>query len=483
MNFYSLAVSVSSLALFALPGSAATFIYAFDVIAATEESAGPGLWTGLGTPVINDAGQIAFAGAVDFADGRGERQVAVRTEGTGAFTFLAVEGEAAPGSVGETYGQLFGAQINEAGDVAWRTTLSGTPFALDDAIYVSDGDAAAPIFRGVSVVFGAFRQTITDPFSYDGFAGLTPVLTEAGDVIHLRDILIERPGEQFENFQDLVLERADGTSVTMLSEGDPLPNGLETRFSPREAYLAGDVLSVSVRMTDPATGDDAGRALLRFDVSDPSAPPVILFEEDEVEALDVGGRPVGLGLDAAVGADGRIVSPGSLSAPFAQALFDLTDPSDPIVLLAGGDLVAPGRRIGDFAFEKVTLNARGQIAFFGSTDFSRTPSGFAGLIDVDGDVSPIWERFTGVETTDGRSLDFVISLGARNYLNDSGEVVFTVNHLRDDGTFQGLIVRGRPTLVDGPPVAPVPLPAGIGLLGLSLAFLAGLSRRGPVRRA
>ncbi len=78
-------------------------------------------------PILNDAGQIAFRGALTGTGVDGTNDTGIWSEGSGALALVARSGDAAPGTpAGVMYGRMNTPVLNGSGQTAFKSNLTGT---------------------------------------------------------------------------------------------------------------------------------------------------------------------------------------------------------------------------------------------------------------------------------------------------------------------------------------------------------------------
>ena len=164
-------------------------IYAGDFatpqLVAREGSAAPGAAAGvnysfLNPPALNDAGQVAY---LTFLTGAGTtaNDSAIFAGGFAAPRLVAREGSAAPGTpAGVNYSSFDTPALNDAGQVAYRAVLTGTGVTSANNTAIYAGGLASPqlVAREGNAAPGAGAGV-----NYSFF--LTPVLSDAGQVAYL----------------------------------------------------------------------------------------------------------------------------------------------------------------------------------------------------------------------------------------------------------------------------------------------------------
>lgn len=124
----------------------------------------------LGPPVINDAGQIAFAGTFDSGGGEG-----IFLESGGLVSELALRGDTAPGTSGGTFVGFSDPAINDAGDVAFVASVVGGTEPPQGVFLASGGTITGLAF--------VFDPAVDSGGGFYGNFSLPIGLTEAGEVI------------------------------------------------------------------------------------------------------------------------------------------------------------------------------------------------------------------------------------------------------------------------------------------------------------
>ena len=193
-------------------------------LVAREGDAAPGagegvLFSSLFGPQLNDQGEIAFEGLLTGTGVTGANDLAIFSDVGGALVLVAREGDAAPGAgAGVSFGRFFDPELNDQGEIAFRTNLTGTgvTFANDGAIFsdvggtlslvAREGDAAPGAGEGVlfsslfghqlndqgEIAFGGLLTgtgvTVDNNIAIFGESdGMLSLLVREGDIIDLGD--------------------------------------------------------------------------------------------------------------------------------------------------------------------------------------------------------------------------------------------------------------------------------------------------------
>jgi hypothetical protein len=209
------------------------------------------------SPTLNDWGQVAFR--ANFTDSAGNFTGSGVVRGDGAMlTQIARTGQAAPdgdGNISSFFvGNSFGlTALNNAGQVAFLASLSGTSGGTDD------NDR---IFRGDGVTLTQMASEAQSPPDGNGVfrnLGLSdPALNAAGQVA-FRGVLTGTTGGTVD---DVGIFRGDGSGLTQIvREGQAAPDG-NGSFSNLFASLLNDAGQVAFRFvltgTSGGSADDSG---------------------------------------------------------------------------------------------------------------------------------------------------------------------------------------------------------------------------------
>lgn len=208
---------------------------------------GPGLFTNLLVPALNDGGTVGFADGL---------QGIFRGDGT-MTTSIARTGDPAPGGNGTLAVPFFNPAINNQGDVAFFANLSGTSGSTNDnqGVFIRKGDALSTIVRrGQNAPDGNGR--FLDLSTIDDVA-----INETGQVAFLATLTATAGGSS----DNSGLFRGDGTTLKQIVRlGDRAPDGsrISTLSRPalndlgQVAFLAGLV---------PSGGGPTPHAILLYD--------------------------------------------------------------------------------------------------------------------------------------------------------------------------------------------------------------------------
>lgn len=138
--------------------------------------AGTGVFSNVETPVLNEAGQTAFLSGV--AGGGTNIQAIYRSSSASALTAIALEGQSAPGSGSGTFSFLTDPVLNDSGQTAFRAEINGTSTA---ALYRSSGGSAL-----TTIAIQGQGATGTGAGTFSSFG--SPVLNQPGQIAFLASI-------------------------------------------------------------------------------------------------------------------------------------------------------------------------------------------------------------------------------------------------------------------------------------------------------
>ena len=419
----------------AAPATAQESTYTVDPVAVTGEPA-PGLG-GLNFECIDpwsadlsDSGVVAFLGSIELCDTGYTAQPddAIWVGTPGSLALAARTGDPAPGGTAQTFIDLYGAFVNDSGDLAIHASLSSSPSIVDDGVWTRSAGILSLLAKTGDTAPGAAGLPFWD-IGAGGFnnLGVTTFWASAGDEL---------------SSQGGLWSGTPGSLKSLVLSGDPSPGTAGLYF----AYIGftsahSDSIAFMAQTTDP----------------DPNLSIGIWT------AGPTGVNPVALAGDQAPGTGGRVIrafyaEPGTTpeQTPVEGELFAYlldtfvlneagdvaftayVDPLDPadmysdagiwvrnaagLGLVALTDEIAPGTASVPFLyFNHVNFNAVGQVAFDASLDIADPASdhgiwaglpGSLGLIVREGDPAP------------GTAGETFGSLVMGPSLNDSGEVAF-----------------------------------------------------------
>jgi hypothetical protein len=442
------------------------------VVALTGQEApgtGGAVFSGFTGLSLNDAGEVAFRAGLSGAGVTDETDSGVFTSGA----LVAREGDVAPGTGGSVFASFGGSRLNNAGEVAFRTTLEGA--GGDGQAIFSVGTLVARRGDAVPGGGGAVFSSFTPP-----------VLNDAGQVVFRAGL--SGPGVTAANDRALL---AGGAIVARTGDEAPGTGGAvfsglfddDLNASGQAAFLAG--------LSGPGvTGDFDDNAIFIDDtlvVRDGDAVPGVAgatFRNVRSPKLNDAGELAfkgfmnGAGLteenDAAIFASGVLVArdgdvaPGAGGAVFAD--------------LRGGTLEL--NNSGDTAFAAL-LGGAGLTEANDEALFA-TRGGILELILRDGDLLDIG----------GGELRPILSFGfgGQGGFNENGDIAFFAELgpiAGGGGPFgigpgavgqglSGIFVYEADRI---PPPAVVPLPPAVGLMlaGMAALGLAGRRRAAPTR--
>jgi PKD repeat protein len=427
------------------PASAQDTAYAVDAVAVTGEPA-PGTG-GLNfeciDPLSIDLGDSGIASFVGWSascftyDSIEDHDQGVWVGTPGNLVLAARMGDPAPGGIARSFTQLYGAFVDDSGDLALHASTAATALDLENGVWVrSAGNLSALAMTG-EIAPGTGGRVFTD-IGPGGFSdlGAYTFLASAGDFgDRLEGIWSGAPGSLesvvlsgdpapgtagfgFEYFSYLSIDEAFTAFMAMTTNPDPN----------REIgiWTAGPTgINLAVRVGDELPGA-AGRVLRGFygdEVTPPQTPPA-------------GDEPYAYRTDAYV-----VSQTGEVAF---TAYVDALDPADiysdagiwtrnasGLNLAALTGEIAPGTASDPFLyFNHVNINSSGQVAFDASLDIADTTRdhgiwagspGNIGLVVREGDPAP---------GTAGETFGNLV-MGPN--LSDSGAIVFFAR-LSESGT-------------------------------------------------
>ncbi|MEM1027818.1 MAG: choice-of-anchor tandem repeat NxxGxxAF-containing protein, partial [Planctomycetota bacterium] len=168
-----------------------------------------GTYSSFFSPTLNDAGQVAFSSALTGTSGGITDNSGLYVVGDGGDTQIAREGQAVPGGNG-TFSSLFIVpQFNQSGQVAFLANLSGTTGGTTDnsAVYLFNGG-------GLTQVVREGQSSPDGNGTFEGFGN--PVLNDLGQVA-VSGFLTGTSGSFFD---DSGVYRGSGGTLTQISRED-----------------------------------------------------------------------------------------------------------------------------------------------------------------------------------------------------------------------------------------------------------------------
>jgi hypothetical protein len=218
---------------------------------------GSGHFTGASSPVLNNAGQVAFYGGVDNVPGPFPNAYSgIFRRDAAAVAQIARTGQPAPDSNGAFF--IFGEQLllNESGQVAFLARLTGTQggFSDDHGIFRSDGGQLKQIARAGQLAPGG-----NGSFAVLGLF----VLNDLGHVAFTSSLTGTAGGAS----DDFGLYRGDGeTLAQIVRKGDPIPNDGATFNGIGFGSLASNAAGQTAFLAElSGTSDDANAGIFLHD--------------------------------------------------------------------------------------------------------------------------------------------------------------------------------------------------------------------------
>ncbi|MCW1924105.1 hypothetical protein OKA05_16175 [Luteolibacter arcticus] len=190
--------------------------------------------------VMNDAGQAAFNGSINLNNGGGllDQDGIFRGDGVTGPVQIARRGQATPTGNG-TYAFFDEIALNESGQVAFWSSLTGTTGGGNDNEGVFRGDGAAP-----TVTIAREGQAVPAG-NGEFFLFNSPVMNDAGQVAFFANLRNTSGGDN----DNLGIFRGDGATgpVTIARRGEAVPGGSGTFWMfGRETINQAGVVAVTV---------------------------------------------------------------------------------------------------------------------------------------------------------------------------------------------------------------------------------------------
>lgn len=432
----------------------------FRTVALTGDPA-PGITPSLsfgefGRPVLNEAGQTAFAASLTGANVTNFNDEALYSEAAGTLghpRLLAREGFSAPGTApGVNYDALFLSSIvlNDTGQVAFTADLTGTginQFNPDEAIF---SEAAGS--RGNPGLVARTGEAAPDTGPGVNFSGFEPVFVfnNAGQTAFRA--AFAGPGVGGNNNSGVFSDAAGATDGLglVVRAGDPAPGTTPgTTFAsiskPALNHSGQTVFRALLNGVDVDSGNITG--IFSEDAGAPGSPSLVARSGDPIP-----GMPQGLNFDfrsvvvsPVINNTGHTAFRGGLSGTGVDdtnslGVFSVAadDPSSLRVVARSGD-PAPGTASGVVfhRFNDPLLNDAGQAAFFASlrgdgVDISNSTGIFseaAGLTGSPGLVARVGDPAPG--TPPGTNF---ASISSSFLLNNAGQIAFLARLTGDSNT-------------------------------------------------
>ncbi|MEM6392184.1 MAG: choice-of-anchor tandem repeat NxxGxxAF-containing protein [Planctomycetota bacterium] len=459
----------------------ALFVRAGDDAPGTPVGVG---YSGFSTPVLNEAGQIAF-----FADLTGSGintnndRGLFTSSGPAASSIVAQEGDPAPGTTsGVGYSSLSNFVFNDAGQIAFtaRTTnnnvislfaADGSPNGFTTRAVAIDGDPAPGLAAGVNY----------------GTISLFPSLNTAGQIVYRSTL--SGPGIDSTNngsiWTDVAQPPGNPSPVALFGDAAPdtTPGIIVSRSTSEATINAAGQTAFAARLI--GIGVDVSNNAAIFIEGGPSGPGRTLLARSGDPAP---GAPLGVNYDSfsnlVLNESGQVAFQANLTGPgidFSNStgLF-IADRASGGQLIARAGEDAPGTApdvvFRDFTFSGSffipVLNGVGQTAFIanltgpgvdstnGQGIWVTDPDGLLTLVIREGDLfdvddDPLLEDLRTVE--DIGIVSFTGNEdGRRSSFNDRGQLAFFASFT--DGS-EGIFI------------AAIPEPASLSLLALGIAAL------------
>ena len=394
------------------------------VLAVTGDAApdGNGVFLGFGTfdgPSLNDAGQVGFSASLSGTTGGSLDDSGVfRAGGVGGVVQVARGGQTAPG--GGNFFSLSGPAINEAGQLAFRA--SG----------LTDAGGFSGIYRGDGT--GAPVQIVRDGQAAPGGNGTfininPPEFNDAGQVAFASQLANTSGGAA--NTDNLGVFRGDGGSVVQIARrGQPVPGGngtLDTFGAPAinaagQAAFAATLANTSGGLNDSSgiyRGDGVGAPvqIARQGQTVPGANGTFARFDFSNPALNDAGQ-----------AAFKAALANTLGGTSDNEGIFRGDGATPVIQVAREGQFAPGGdgRFGSFGFDP-TLNNANQVAFYaGLTATSGGTANDTGLFRAGGAGGTITVAREGQAAPGGNGTFSVLSANDLA-LNDAGQIIFVAD--------------------------------------------------------
>jgi hypothetical protein len=315
------------------------------IVAEGDAVPGGGTFSGFGRhpiPALNERGDVAFAAAI--VGGRTVEGIFVRD--ARGLRPVVLTGRAAPGMASGTIAAVDAPALNDHGDLAFLASVRRGRESVEAVYTVIAGRLAKVVAQG-------------DPAPAGGtFAGFGPPAINNRRRVVFAAVVEGRavPGGVF---------AADGPTVRMLTgAGSDTPiGGIFVKFSER------------IALND--AGAVAFTAVLKHAEAEQG---VFVIRDDQVrkvvalgEATPGGGTFSHFSLWPALAADGTVAFAAALDGSAVQVAVFVTSPRGMVRVVALGDEVGGGRRVGSFGlYPAVSLSPAGGVTF------ATTPGGETG---------------------------------------------------------------------------------------------------------
>jgi hypothetical protein len=357
-------------------------------------------------PNISEAGHIAFAGDTDAAT---DDDVVYAD-----MTLVALEGQAAPGTKGGTYGSFeffeTAQQVNVGGDVAYIATLADLPTTedravyLDDALVAQEGQAAPGIAGRLLVDFG-FAGVGND--GRVGFLADLDGATTDDSVIYLDGAVVYRQGDMVPGMAGVTWD-GDFDEIQWNGAGDLV-------FEGNTSLAGGDMV-----------------LFLRRNVAGAGLVEEVVVQEGQAVDADGGADFLELFLQSALAENGMWGMRGNLGVAPST--------SDAVILTEGGFYTQEGRDVPELPgtvtgnFNGVDINSLGDVLYLADLE-GAPPAGVEEGLFINGCLLIT----DGVQAPGLPEGTLISDIGFETmFINDNRQIVFEASYggaVAGDGLF------------------------------------------------
>lgn len=322
---------------------------------------------------------------------------------------LHLEGEAAAGTGGATFGSFSSAQINEAGQVLFRATIAGgtTTLADNNALFRTDSGGTTLIARE--------NQEVGPGLRIQNFGNGD--IAQDGQVFY--DLTVTGTGVTSSNNEAIISSNGPGASI-LLFEGTAVNGVADVFVRPTQPIVTDMSVLINAPLIGSGVSSSNNGGILAIETG---TPQLVLQEND---ASPIGGAAFGpiSSMDAA--RNGDIAFSTNLRGPGIGNASDTTafliQPGGAVTLAREGQLI--GGRVGDSTyrqFSSMQTNSNGQVLTTATIEDTTTNELTTALFMLTGGADDLLV-LSGDAVTDGvGSFDQFTG----NYaINNLGQVVF-----------------------------------------------------------
>ena len=319
--------------------SSGNTLTAIALLGQSATGAGGGTFSSLGNPVLNDAGQTAFRAAIT----GGTSTSGIYRSSGGALTAIALQGQSATGAGAGTFSDFSHLEMNNAGQTAFEANITGG--SSSSGIYRSSGGALTAIALQGQSAPGAGAGT---------FAGLgTPSLNDAGLIVFSAGINGDASG-------GAIYRNSSGNTLTVFAlQGQSAPGtgtGTFSLFGTQQVLNEAGLIAFSAGIS----GGTSTQGLYRSSSSTSNTLIPIALRGQSATGAGTGTFSA-LSIPVMNDAGQLAFSAGITGGTSTQGLY-LGDGRDTVAAQLQGAALA-GKTVSSLGMSTSSLNRHGQLAY------------------------------------------------------------------------------------------------------------------------